>query len=364
MESLEFTYIDQAEQLDELIAQLKGEPEVFLDTEADNLHHYATRVCLLQFRVKERNYLVDPLSDLDLSALFESLKEPTLVMHGSDFDLRLLAEMAVLRPTDVFDTMFAAQLLGVSQIGLAALLKEFLDVDHPKDSQKSDWSQRPLTPKMLHYAAGDVEYLPQLKAILHEKLSQLGRLDWHKQKCDRQIEAASNGFGGSDQDAWRISHSQKLSPQGRAALYELWHWREEEAKRIDRPPFKVLHNRLLLELSQAVAEKRYKEALEKLPKGIKRRWADSLADVLEKGAQRDPETLPSRKGGKRQREAPLTQEEVSRQDSLKARRDKISEDLKIEPTLILTRAQMAKIARSSECAVELCLPWQVQLMEL
>jgi ribonuclease D len=364
MESLEFTYIDQADQLDELVTQLNGVTEVFLDTEADNLHHYATRVCLLQLRINDSNFLIDPLSDIELSPLWEVLKEKSLVMHGSDFDIRLLGDMAAFRPKEVFDTMFAAQLLGISQIGLAALLKEFLDVEHPKDSQKSDWSQRPLPPKMLNYAVGDVEYLPQLKNILHGKLSELGRLDWHKQKCDWQIEVASGGFGKPDEDAWRISYSRKLSSRGLAALYELWHWRESEAERIDRPPFKVVHNQLLLTLSQSVEEGKYQEAFEKLPKGIKRGRTRGLMEALERGAKRDPETLPRRKGGKRRREEPLTPEEVSRQDALKAHRDVIAKKLNIEPTLISSRAQMAKIARCPESVNEVCLPWQTELLEL
>jgi ribonuclease D len=364
MESLEFTYIDQADQLDELVSQLNGVPEVFLDTEADNLHHYATRVCLLQLRINDSNFLIDPLSAIELSPLWGALKEKPLVMHGSDFDIRLLADMAAFRPKEVFDSMFAAQLLGVSQIGLAALLKEFLGIDHPKDSQKSDWSQRPLPPKMLNYAAGDVEYLPQLKNILHSKLSELGRLDWHKQKCDWQIETASGGFGKPDEDAWRISDSRKLSPRGLAALYELWHWRESEAERIDRPPFKVIHNQLLLNLSRAVDENRFKEAFEKLPKGIKRGRTRGLMEALERGSNRDPETVPRRKRGKRPREEPLTPEEVSRQDSLKAHRDAIAKKLNIEPTLISSRAQMAKIARSPEAVNEVCLPWQAEILEL
>ena len=65
-------------------------------------------------------------------------------MHGSDFDLRLFREFFDFRATSIFDSMLASQLLGIKRFGLAALLEEHFNVKLPKDSQKSDWSQRPL----------------------------------------------------------------------------------------------------------------------------------------------------------------------------------------------------------------------------
>ncbi|RME70644.1 MAG: 3'-5' exonuclease [Verrucomicrobia bacterium] len=361
MES-EFTYVDSPDGVSALTAFLEPHEVVALDTEADNLHHYATRVCLLQIAAGGEIYLIDPLAGLDLSGLFRVLEPKLLIMHGSDFDLRLLWEHSRFKPREVFDTMLAAQLLGRSRIGLSSLLDEILGIHHPKDSQKSDWSKRPLSKKMLDYAARDVKHLHRLHEAMAAELERLGRSEWHRQRCQLQIEVAAGGFPDADPFAWRIGPSRDWPPRAVAALYELWHWRDAEARRLDRPPFKVMTNDYLKALCLAVAEGNWRDAYEALPRGLKRGRARGLLQALERGAKRDPASLPKRE--KRSvRPAPLNARELSRQDALKDHRDREAEKLGIDPTLIATRAQIAQIAREPDAAAEVLLPWQVGLLE-
>jgi len=149
MSETKFSFIDTQEGVDRLVEGLSGVSELALDSEADNLHHYDTRLCLAQIRFDENIYLLDVLAEgLDLSGFWGELSGKLLIMHGSDFDLRLFKKFANFRPSKLFDSMLAAQLLGSKRIGLAALLEDYFEIKLPKDSQKSDWSQRPLTDKM------------------------------------------------------------------------------------------------------------------------------------------------------------------------------------------------------------------------
>jgi ribonuclease D len=258
--------------------------------------------------------------------------------------------------------MLAAQLVGVRRIGLSSLLKEYLDVDHPKDSQKSDWSRRPLPDKMLHYAVGDVAYLPLLKKKIEDQLRDLGRLEWHRQKCDWQVEVALTGFPRQDEYAWRIGPHNKLRPRAQATLFELWHWREGEARRLDRPPFKVMSNDYLIKLSKAVEDGSIRKVFEALPKGIKRGRSRGLEEALKRGEQKDPRSLPRRPRNRNGRQ-PLNAAELLRQDELKNCRDQAAVGLKIDPTLIATRIQLARLARNPADASEVLLPWQVGILE-
>jgi ribonuclease D len=356
------TFIHTTEGLAELIEHLRPHHRIALDTEADNLHHYETRVCLLQIDAGTgRQFLVDTLAGLELAPLFDALAPKFLIMHGSDYDLRLLWELTKFRPKEVFDTMLAAQLLGRARIGLSSLLQEILGLHHPKDSQKSDWSKRPLPEKMVRYAAGDVAHMAALHRALAAELKQLGRDEWHRQKCAWQIEVATAGFPPDNDNAWRLGPSRHCSPRALAALYELWHWRESEAKRLDRPPFKIMSNDYLMKLSLAVSEGTHEAAFEKLPEGLRRGRARGLPEALRRGAERDPKTLP-RRPPSGDRLPPLTGLELARQDVIRDHRDRVAAELKIDPTLIASRSQIALLARAPQDAGQLLLSWQVELL--
>ncbi len=362
-EKPDYNLIDRPEQLAPLLAALDRSEEAALDTEADNMYHYRTRLCLLQFYVAGEIHLVDVVAGFDLEPLWQRLQDKHLVMHGSDFDLRLLYDLRRFQPKSMFDTMLAAQLLNRSRFGLAALLEEHFGVTLDKDSQTANWSKRPLTPRLLDYAALDVYYLPRLRDLLTRELVQLERIDWLDQQCRRQIELAEVGFPRDDDNDWRIGKSERLRPPGLAVLHAVWHWREEWARKLDVPPFKVTNNDLMLRLAEGADHGLSVRALLETVHLGKRhdRLAPSLREALEAGLQRDPHTLPRRRG-RDPNHVPLAPEELALQDRLKADRDRVAARIQLEPTLIANRAQLAQIARAPERIDAVLLPWQAGLL--
>ena len=358
-----YQLVENTAQLAPLLAALDRSEEAALDTEADNLYHYRTRVCLLQFLVAGEIYLVDVLAPIDLAPLWERLSKKHLLMHGSDFDVRLLFDLCEFHTHSLFDTMLAAQLLNRQRIGLAALLEEHFGVALDKDSQKANWSKRPLTKKLLDYAALDVFYLPRLRDILTAELAKLGRLGWLDQQCQRQIESGRTGFPRDDENAWRIGRSERLHARGLAVLHAVWHWREDCARKLDVPPFKVTGNEMLMKISEAADQGHSVQAiLENTNLGRRHeRLAPSLFAALEAGFARDPHTLPRRRGRNSDHQ-PLTASELALQDRLKADRDRVAARIQIDPTLIANRSQLASIARTPEKIDEIVLPWQADLL--
>lgn len=356
-----YTLIDLPNQLPLLLDALDRVGEVALDTEADNMYHYRTRVCLLQFLVDGQVFLVDVLATLPLGPLWEKLATKHLVMHGSDFDVRLLADLCGFRPKSLFDTMLAAQLLNCQRVGLAALLEQHFEVVLDKDGQKANWSKRPITKKLLDYAALDVWHLPALRDILTRELARLDRLDWLDQQCRRQIEAGMAGFPRDDENDWRIGKSERLRGRGLGVLHAVWHWREEWARTLDVPPFKVCAGDLLIRISQAAEHGDSVESILAQVNLGKRhaRLAPSLGAALRQGIGRDPQTLPRRR---RADQAPLTQAEIELQDRIKAGRDRIAAGLTLDPTLIANRSQLAAIARDPSKLDDILLPWQAGLL--
>ncbi len=356
--------LDQPGSLGPLIAALDRVDEVTLDTEADNMYHYKTRVCLLQFLVDEEIFLVDVLAPgIETKQIWSRLAEKHLVMHGSDFDLRLLHAECGFRAKSLFDTMLAAQLLGRRRVGLASLLEEHFGVSLNKEGQKANWSKRPISPKLREYAARDVAHLPELRDLLTRELAKRDRLEWLDQQCQRQIEAGAEGFAPPDENDWRIGKSERLRGKGLTVLHALWHWREQTARRLDVPPFKVCSNDILIRYAEAADEGGGESTILAAHHLGKRhdRLISSLAGAVRAGLARDPQTLPRRRG-RDPSQMPLTVEEMSRQDRLKAERDRVAAKLEIDPTLIANRSQLAQIARAPDKMDDVLLPWQANLI--
>ena len=113
--------IANAAQLRELLHQIQSHERIAIDTEADSLHCYREKLCLLQISTPESDAIVDPLEDVDLAPLREALANKVIVLHGADYDLRLLRRNLSFVPQRVFDTVIAARMIGIREFSLAAL---------------------------------------------------------------------------------------------------------------------------------------------------------------------------------------------------------------------------------------------------
>ncbi|PYJ73320.1 MAG: hypothetical protein DME72_06200 [Verrucomicrobia bacterium] len=183
--------IASASQLAELLPQFEKVDRVAVDTEADSLHCYREKLCLLQVSLPGRDYVVDPLAGVDLVPLCAALERKEIVLHGADFDLRLLRRGLNFTAQRLFDTMIAARLLGIRGFSLAALVERYFDVQLGKGSQKANWARRPLPARMLEYAVNDTHYLLFLAERLESQLKQCDRIEWLRQSCHRAIEQAA-----------------------------------------------------------------------------------------------------------------------------------------------------------------------------
>src|SRR6266487_4979031 len=240
-------------QLAELLPQIENVDRVAVDTEADSLHCYREKLCLLQVSLPGRDYVVDPLAGVDLAPLCAALERKEIVLHGADFDLRLLRRGLNFMPQRIFDTVIGARLLGIREFSLAALVKRYFDVELGKGSQKANWARRPLSARMLEYAMNDTHYLLPLADCLESELRERDRLDWLRQSCQRAIEQAAIERVRDEDELWRIRGCGSLRGREAAVLRALWQWREKEAEAADRPPFHILQNHQLLNAATSFA---------------------------------------------------------------------------------------------------------------
>src|SRR6478736_3485710 len=240
-------------ELAELLPKLTHVDRVAVDTEADSLHCYFEKLCLIQLSIPGQDFLVDPLANVELSPLAQALTDKEIVLQGADFDLRLLRRSVGFVATRIFDTVIAARLIGIRSFSLAALVEQFFGVTLVKGSQKANWARRPLPQHMAEYAMNDTHYLLPLAEKLEAGLRERGRLDWFRQSCERALQQAGVQRTRDDEEPWRVSGSGKLGGRACAILRELWHWRDKEAQASDRPAFHVLQNHLLIEAAEQFA---------------------------------------------------------------------------------------------------------------
>jgi ribonuclease D len=370
--------IANAAQLAGVVRQIESADRVAVDTEADSLHSYREKLCLLQINVPapdtaagvadagprlspgyepERavcDYIIDPLADIDLEPLRRALEAKEIVLHGADYDLRMLRRGLNLAASKIFDTMIAARLLGIREFSLAALLKRYFGLTLLKGSQKANWAQRPLPVRMAEYAINDVHYLLALAEKLEAELDRNERRDWLRQSCQRAIEQAAVARARDYDELWRIRGSGLLRGRSAAVLRALWQWREKEAEKADRPPFHVLRNE---ELLKAAA----KFASGSVPDyghfSLRRRQAFHEAA---QAALRAPESewpVWRRRFGTRPSHAT-----AQRAEELRRRRDRSAEELGLEPSFIAPRSTLEAIAADDTRAAALLVPWQRELL--
>jgi ribonuclease D len=337
-----------------------------LDTEAASFHRYEDKVYLVQLSTRERTAVVDPLAVSSLDAIGDLLADPAVesVFHDADYDLRLMARQFGYRCTSLFDTRVAAQLLNEPGIGLAAMLEKYLGVTLDKRFQRADWSARPLSNDMLHYAASDTHYLPELRDILRDALISRRRLSWAEEEFALLAEVRWSEVEGAEPGWLRMKGAKALKPRTLAILGAIWTWRDEAAQKLDRAPFRIMNNEPMMTLA-----KEPPATLDDLAKvrGVGReiaakRGAEIMAAIAQAQAIPDAD-LPRRERPPRHPPDPALEARLER---LKVERNKQAERIELAPGVLCPNGTLEGIARQEPDSLEALLEvpgirrWQVE----
>ena len=350
--------IDSEEKLARWVPKVQTADWVALDTEADSLHAYPEKLCLVQISLPGADGLIDPLAPLDLGPLLDALGGRELILHGADYDLRMLRRTYGFVPKTVFDTMVAARLLGFTEFGLTNLVERLLGVRLEKGPQTADWARRPLTERMIHYARNDSHYLKPLADLLRAQLQEKARLSWQEESCARLIQECARPQPVDPDQVWRVKGADKLDRRGLAVLRELWNWRDSEAVTANRPPYFVVRHEALVALADAAARQRPVSSL--LPPRLSARRREGLFAALERAWELPPAQLPHRNRPSGHRPSLA---ERRRLDLLRQRRDRCAAELGIDPTLIASRATLTALAGDRSTDQADLMKWQRELLQ-
>ena len=349
------TVIDHAQALVDFSLKLAAAELVAVDTEADSLHCYKEKLCLIQISIPGADEIIDPLADFSLEPLAQALRDKEMIVQGADFDLRMLRR-ANITVAGVFDTLIASRLSGETDVGYGALVKNFLGIELAKGSQKANWAQRPLPPVMLDYARNDTHYLLPLRDLLLERLRGHGREEWFRQSCRQAWEQASVDRERNPDEQWRITGSGALRGRAAAILRAIWQWREKEAEARDKPTFHILQNSKMIETATSIDAGK-PIYLRELTGSRGQRFDAAVRAALDL-----PESeWPQRIVAQRHRWTEAQEAEFER---IKTIRDGVGKELNLDPSLLGSRVALETIARSPETASSTLLPWQLELLGL
>lgn len=332
--------------LEQMIADLATQSRVAVDTESNSMHAYREQVCLAQFSSTTTDYLVDPLALRDLSPLAPFFANPHIekIFHAAEYDLICLRRDFHFDFANLFDTMHAARILGYPAVGLDSMLGEKFKIRMDKRHQKANWAARPLTKEQIHYARLDTHYLFQLRDVLEKELIERDRQSFAKEDFARAcfFEETKQKVNG---ESWeRFSARKDLSLRELTVMAHLCKWRDHEAERLNRPPYKVVMDDVFVSLSKNPPEKKVDLSAAGLSEKQIRIWGDALLAAVRQGL----------KAPLVQRRLPEIKDDafLKRVEKLKAWRKKVGGEMGVESDVVLPKPYLNLLAERQPKTLE------------
>jgi ribonuclease D len=336
-------WVDMPDALAVLVGRLHPEPVIAVDTESDSLHAYYEKVCLIQFSIPGVDYLLDPLALPDLSTVAPIFADPTVekVFHAAEYDVAVLKRDHGFQFANLFDTMIASRMLGWPHYGLGSILDERYGVAQDKRMQRHNWASRPLSADEMEYARLDTHYLLSLRQVLLMELREAGLLAEAREMFAEVTTAVWQGGEFDPNGFWRIRGARDLDPVGLAVLRELYLFRDREARRRDRPSFKVIADSTLVRLAsarpQATGELKRVKGMSTY---LIRRYGRSVLQAMARGRRAKP-PRPPRNSGHQRPDARV----IACYEALRAWRKKRAAQRSVDPDVILSNATLMTLAR-------------------
>jgi ribonuclease D len=349
--------ITSTKDLESACAYMGRQPFVAVDTEFMRQTTYRPKLCLIQMACAGLEIVADPLANLDLAPFYKLMADPNVVkvFHAARQDIEIVYQEAGIIPQPLFDTQIAAMALGHGEsISYGALVKKLLKRSHDKTYQAVDWSARPLAPRQLEYALGDVTHLRDVYAKLKIKLEETGRESWLEEEVALLTDPKTYAFDPAD--AWKRLKLGGKSRQGRAIIMELAAWRERTAQNENIPRGRVLKDEAIYEIAKHAP--RSMDALSRLRavrESLKGR-GEGILRAIETALARDPASLDGAGA-----HVDLPASTAAAVELLRVLLKAVSADLNIAPKLLASSEDLERLAQFDDADIPALKGWRRQL---
>ena len=277
-----------------MMDRIRGARRLAIDMEADSLYHYFEKVCLLQLSTDNETFIVDPLTVTMIDKLGLLMSDPSIekVFHAASYDVFCLRRDYDFTFVNIFDTHLAGSLLGYEFLGLGAMMEKLLGIHHPKGCQRDDWSRRPLLAEQLEYAAMDTHHLLSLRDALEDELRLKGRMEWALEEFAEAAAVERSEKEFDTEGFRRIKGFNALDVRNRLTLRALYLFRDEAARKLDAPPFKVMNNSVLADLARqppSSAQELFNRP--GVSFRVARKFGVEIVDIIKASREEDPSIL-------------------------------------------------------------------------
>ena len=285
--------ITRQRDLDALCERVDAADLIGLDTEFVSEDTFHPELCLIQVVTPTEMAVIDPQT-VDVKTFWQSLVrgDRTTVLHAGREELGFALRAVGKVPARIFDVQIAAGFCSNEYpASYGSVVGKFLGRQPMKGEQRTDWRRRPLTDAQITYALEDVRYLLPLHERLTNLLSKQDRLTWFEEEIATWQQSV---VSAQDRKDWRrVSGIGTLAARNLAIVRELWHWRQEEARRINQPPKRLLRDDLLVEIAKRKTDSPDQIlAIRGLQRGDLRRKANELAEAVRRGLEAPLERFP------------------------------------------------------------------------
>jgi ribonuclease D len=339
--------IETSEELLKMVTDLTHCEMIGVDTESNSLFEYEERICLIQFSSNKMDYLVDSIKLQDLSPLNTLFSNSKIqkIFHAAEYDLMCLKRDYSFVFKNIFDTMIASRILGLKSYGLSSLLEEYFHISVDKKYQRANWGKRPLSKEMLMYAQLDTHFLIELRNILSKELIDKDKMDLANEDFKRISDVEAFVNNKNNDHYWRIIKGNSLTSQQESVLIELYYLRENLAKQLNRPPFKVFSNQMIIEISKKLPNDLSDlKKIDHFPQKLVQKFGEKIINAVKEGSGKNCT--------KRKQKAKPNPNYLRKYDALKKWRKVKGSELSVDSDIVLPKEHLEQLAHLKTYTLE------------
>ncbi|BCO19703.1 ribonuclease D [Alteromonas sp. KC3] len=290
---MQYQLITTFEQLEKVCTTAQRQEAIALDTEFVRTRTLTPHLGLIQLYDGHQLVLIDPIAIENMQPFVALLENTDVVkvLHSCSEDLETFLTAFDTIPTPIFDTQFAASVLGKGPtLGYAKLVEMLCDVELDKGESRTDWLARPLREAQLSYAANDVLYLLPCYQQLASEIQAVGKADWVFEEI-ALLGAKKRAQMPEDFAYLQIKNSWRLNAEQLTVLQALAAWRLNTARKKDLALNFVFKEGHLFEAAQRLSDS--KSALSRI-NGVNhqsvRRYGDTIVAIIEEARTKFAQT--------------------------------------------------------------------------